>query len=77
MSLFFAALALLLILFLDATGNIDSPEEDDIDLFRRSWDPEDPGEKNGMTKRAGFRNKDVALRDCRRFLEIARKQLHN
>ena len=75
MSVLFASFAFLLILSLGAAGNIGDPEEDDMDLLRRIWYPEDPGEHIGMTKRAGIRNFNVVkLRDFRRFLEIARKQ---
>ena len=75
MSVIFAPFAFLLILSLGAAGNIGDPEEEDMDLLRRIWDPEDPGENIGMTKRAGIRNFNVVkLRDFRRFLEIARKQ---
>ena len=46
-----------------------------MDILRRIWYPEDPGENIGMTKRAGIRNFNVVkLRDFRLFLEIARKQ---
>ena len=75
MSVIFASFAFLLILSLGAAGNIGDPEMEDLDLLRRTWYPEDPGETIGMTKRAGIRNFNVVkLRDFRRFLEIARKQ---
>ena len=75
MSVIFASFAFLLILSLGAAGNIDDPEEDDLDILGRTWYPKDPGETIGMTKRAGIRNFNVVkLRDFRRFLEIARKQ---
>ena len=75
MAPFFASFAFLLILSLGATRNIDSSEEDGMELLGRTWDPVNPGENIGMTKRTSIRNFNVVkLRDFRRFLEIARKQ---
>ena len=75
MSPFFAAFSFLVILSLGETGNIYSPEYDDMDLLGRSWDPEDPVENIGITKRASIRNFNmVKLREFKRLLEKARKQ---
>ena len=66
MSLFLPSFALLFILFLGATGNIGDTEDEDMDLFGRSWNPVDIE----TSKRAGIRNFNVAkLRDFRRFLQ--------
>ena len=44
MSVLFASFAFFLILSLGAAGNIEDPEEDDMDLLRKIWYPEDPGD---------------------------------
>ena len=58
-----------------APSGSGNPEEDDKDLLRKIWYPEDPGENIGRIKRAAMRNFNVVkLRDFRRFLEIVRKR---
>ena len=75
MSVFFASFAFLLVLSLSATENIDSPEDDDMDMFGRTWDSEDLKENMGMIKRSGIRNFNVGkLSGFRQFLEKARRQ---
>ena len=75
MSIKFASFTFLLVLSLSATANIVSPEDDDMDLFERTWDSGDPKENIGRTKRGGIRNFNVGkLSGFRKFLEKARKQ---
>ena len=59
MSIFFASFAFLLVFSLSATENIDSPEDDDMDMFGRTWDSGEPRENIERTKRAGIRNFNV------------------
>ena len=72
MSVFLSSFGLFLILFLGATGNFASPEDDDMELFGRSWDLQDLEDHIEMTKRAGI---NIGIfRDFGRFLKKARKQ---
>ena len=72
MSVFLPSFGLFLILFLGATGHFGSPENDDMELFARSWDPEDQKDKTEMSKRGGINI--GKFRDFGRFLKKARQQ---
>ena len=68
MSVFPSSFGLFLVLFLGATGHYGSPEDEDMDLFGRSWNLLE----DKIEKRAGT-NIEI-FRDFGRFLKKARKQ---
>ena len=71
MPFFLPSFGLFLILFLGANGHFGSPEDDDMELFGRSWDPEDYEDDIEMKKRGNHIGK---FRDFGRFLKKARQQ---
>ena len=71
MSVFLPSFGLFLILFLGVRGHFGSPEDNDMELFGRSWDLEDIEDNIEMTKRGIQIGK---FRDFGRFLQNARKQ---
>ena len=72
MSVFLPSCGVFLILLLGASGNFGSPEDNDMDLFGRSWDPEDFEDNIDMSKRASINIGKI--RDFGRSLKKTRQQ---